>query len=67
MKYLNPHHTDRTTGGLLAIKLTANMKTGQYVRIQKSNQHERIRFTIFLAALLLVARWSVNADRKSVV
>jgi len=41
------------------------MKTGQYVRVKTSHQHERIRFTIFLAALLLAARWSVNADETS--
>ena len=38
------------------------MKTGQYVRVKTSHQYERIRFTIFLAALLLAARWNVNAD-----
>jgi len=38
------------------------MKTGQYVRIKTSNPHERIRFIALLAALLLAARWSVNAD-----
>jgi hypothetical protein len=41
------------------------MKTGQYVRVKTAHQHERIRFTIFLAALLLAARWSVNADETS--
>jgi hypothetical protein len=62
---INPHQTDRTTGGLLAITKNTTMKTGPYVRVKTAHQYKRIRLTIFLAALLLAARWNVNADETS--
>ena len=38
------------------------MKTGQSV-LEKSNKHNRIRSTVWLAALLVAAGWNVNADQ----
>jgi len=38
------------------------MKTGQYVR-KKRNQHDRNRSIVWLAAFLVAAGWSVNADQ----
>ena len=62
MNYSNPHQTDRTAGGLLATKLTANMKAYRYVREEKINQRQRNRSVTALAALLVAAAWNVNAD-----
>jgi hypothetical protein len=41
------------------------MKTGQHIGIKSVQAHERVRFTILLAALLVVACRSVNADETS--
>jgi hypothetical protein len=41
------------------------MKTGQYVRIKTSNQHEPIRFIALLAALLVAAAGGLKADETN--
>src|ERR1035441_7899483 len=41
------------------------MKTGQYVRIKTSNQHEPIRFIALLAALLVAAAVGLKADETN--
>ena len=50
------------TGGLLAIQLIASMKNNQHVRAGKSGLHQPARLTPWLAALLVAAGWSANAD-----
>ena len=41
------------------------MKTGQYARREKHSQRQRNRAITCLAALLVAAAWSVNADETS--
>ena len=41
------------------------MKTGQYVRKEKHSQRQRNRSVTCLAALLVAAAWSANADETS--
>ena len=41
------------------------MKTGQYVRVKTSNQHEPVRFKLCLAALLLAAACGARADETT--
>jgi hypothetical protein len=41
------------------------MKTGQYVRVNRSNQHEPVRFKLCFAALLLAAACGARAEEAT--
>src|ERR1017187_4833547 len=41
------------------------MKTGQYVRVNRSNQHEPVCFKLCLAALLMAAACGARADETT--